>query len=441
MKNKTLSVLLGCVLLILCSGVHVNAAKSIKYFVLTPPEQMLENVKKIAVLDFSGARGRSLSEDGKKASDYIVAALLKKDRGIHVIEKAVSGFLKKEGIVRKGSLFDKVLGKGSEGKTFQQGFSADFYEISERSRINQIIEEQKFSNSGMVDADQAAELGKVLGVDAVISGNVAVTAERKRYYSKASKEYFYMNEASATLSMRIVGISSGRVIGQKVATRKVSVPAAENPVDIVKEEAVKAAAVDLVLYFAPSFRLEKIKFQVLKSRRHKSAGKKAVKFLERGEFGKSLAIYSSIVEKDPYNHKAVYMQGVLYELACNYDKALERYHMAYQIFDESDAYHHAVERVEGQKTMWRVLNKHDIHMKVMDLSVSEGQVAGAGGRKIKLKGNSKDRVSVYAEPGSGNVLVKVPGGLNLDVVAREKDFYKVKLITGQEGYVSMKDAK
>lgn len=441
MRNKKLTIFMVSVIVILFSGVNVNAAKSIKYFVMVPPEQMLENVKKIAVLDFVGARNYHRSDDGKKASDYIVAALLKKDRGIHVIEKAVSGFLKKEGLVRKGSLFSKVLGKGKEGKTFQQGFSTDFYEICERSRVSQILEEQAFSNSGIVNEDQAAELGKVLGVDAVISGDVTVTTEKKRYYSKSSKEYFYMNEAAATLSMRIVGVSTGKIIGQKVATRKVSEYADDSPMDVVKEEAIKAAATDLVFYFAPSFKLEKIKFQLLTSAQHKNAGKKALKYLERSEFGRSLAIYTSIVEKDPYNHKAVYMQGLLYELACNYDKALERYNMAYQIFDESDVYHKAIERIENQKAMWRVLNENDIHMIVKDLSLTENQIANAGAQKIKLKGDGKIRIPVYTSPGKGDVLVKIPGGLSVDLIARENNFYKVKLITGQEGYIHTGDIK
>jgi len=278
-------------------------------------------------------------------------------------------------------------------------------------------------------------------VDAVISGNATLTAERKRYYNKSSKEYFYMNEAAATISMRIVGVSSGKIIGQKVATGKVSELADENPMEVVKDQAIKAAATDLVLYFAPSFKLEKIKFQVLKSKQQKSAGKKAITFLERGEFGKSLAIYTSIVNEDPYNHKAVYMQGLLYELACNYDKALERYNMAYQIFDESDAYHKAIVRIEGQKAMWRVLNKHDIHMTVLDLDVSEGQLAEAGTQKVKINGNSKSRVPVYASPDKSNVLMKIPGGLSVDLISRESDFYKVKLITGKEGYIHIKDAK
>jgi tetratricopeptide (TPR) repeat protein len=412
--------------LILFYGVNLKAAKSVKFFVLVPPEQVLENVEKIAVLDFLDAGSYYRSDDGQKASDYIVASLLEKDRGIHFVTKdSLGGFL---------------LGKGSEGKTYQKGFTTDFYSVAERSRIKKVLEEQNFSLSGNVSEEQAAELGKILGVDVVISGTVEVTSGQKIYYDKIFKKYYKKNEAAATLSMRMVGVNSGRIIGQKMATRMVSELADQIPINIVRDAALKAAANELVFYFAPSFRLEKIKLQVLKSKQHKSASKKAIKFLERGEFAKSLAIYTAIVNEDPYNHKAVFMQGVLYELACNYDKALEKYNMAYQIFDDTDVYHKAIIRVKGQKDMWKVLNKNNIHMTVMDLGVSKGQIANAGIHRVKLKGNSKIRIPVYASPGQGDVLMKVPGGISLDLISTENGFYKVKLFTGKQGYIHMKDA-
>jgi hypothetical protein len=427
MRNKKILIPFVIVIVSFSLGVYLEAAKSIQFFVLAPPEQILEDVKKIAVLDFVDVKNYSRSDDGKKAADYIISSLLEKDRGIHSVTKGILGGL---------------IGKESPGKTYQHGFTTDFYTIAERSRINKVIEEQNFSHSGLVDGKQAAELGKILGVDAVISGTTKMTTEKKEYSyksKKGKKEYYFKNEATATLSMRIVDVNSGEIIGQKVATTTLCKMADENPMDVVKEEAIKAAAGELVFYFAPSFRLEKIKFQILKSKQYKEDGKKAIEFLERDEFAKSLAIYTSIVDKDPYNHKAIYMQGVLYELASNYNKALERYNMAYQIYDESKDYHKSIERVEGQKALWEQLHKMEIQMTVMDLSVSEEQIAEVDKTKVKLKGNSKIRIPIYASPDKSEIIMKVPGGISLETISNEKDFYKVKLITGQVGFVHIKD--
>jgi TolB-like protein len=47
--------------------------------------------------------------------------------------------------------------------------------VVERSRIDRVMKEQQFSQSGLVDADSAARIGKLLAVDAVIIGTIRVT--------------------------------------------------------------------------------------------------------------------------------------------------------------------------------------------------------------------------------------------------------------------------
>ena|GEM_PF-406424 len=458
MKNKRLSIFFVSFVVIICLGVRPVSAKSIKFFVLSPPEQPLEDVKKIAVPDFVDARTHYRSLDGERAAAYTIEGLLEKGRGIHSVNR---GIFRKDGA----------------GKTYQHGFETDFYTIAERSRINKIIQEQRFSHSGLVDEKQAAKLGKILGVDAIIIGTADVTANKQRCYDKSEKVYYNKYDAAATLSMRIIEVNSGEIIGQKEVTKTECVrediedsksskkepkkknfwSTVDNVIDAVgknqdtkrkvlsldsmKKDAISSAAYELVLYFAPSFRLEKIELKSLKAKECKKKGKRAITCLQRDEFADSLAIYTAIVEKDPYNHRAIYMQGVIYELVCNYEKALERYNMAYQIYNESKDYHRAIERVEGQKTLWAQLNKIGIEMDVIELSVSGEEIADASKKEIILKSSSKIRIPVYDSPGKNEIIMKVPGGISLDVISNEKDFYKVKLITGQEGYIHIKDVK
>lgn len=47
--------------------------------------------------------------------------------------------------------------------------------VVERSHIDRVMKEQQFSQSGAVDADYAARIGKLLAVDAVIIGTIRVT--------------------------------------------------------------------------------------------------------------------------------------------------------------------------------------------------------------------------------------------------------------------------
>ena len=50
------------------------------------------------------------------------------------------------------------------------------FEIIERSVLNKVMNELKLQNSGMIDASSAQQLGKVLGVDAIITGTLVETS-------------------------------------------------------------------------------------------------------------------------------------------------------------------------------------------------------------------------------------------------------------------------
>ncbi len=52
-------------------------------------------------------------------------------------------------------------------------FNEDRFKVVERSQLESVLEEQKLGASGILDASTAAELGRGLGVDAIILGSVA----------------------------------------------------------------------------------------------------------------------------------------------------------------------------------------------------------------------------------------------------------------------------
>jgi len=53
--------------------------------------------------------------------------------------------------------------------------------VIERSRIDEILKEQDFAHSAVVDAGTAARIGKILSVDAVIAGTSLVTESRTEF--------------------------------------------------------------------------------------------------------------------------------------------------------------------------------------------------------------------------------------------------------------------
>lgn len=104
------------------------------------------------------------------------------------------------------------------------------YALIERSRIDTVLREQNLGASGRLDAGTAAEIGKILGVDAVIIG--AVT--RMDAQSRNSGGSFGIRlpfglaiestdiDAYVQLNARIVDTSSGEILGVAQGSGNVS---------------------------------------------------------------------------------------------------------------------------------------------------------------------------------------------------------------------------
>src|SRR3989449_6077168 len=129
--------------------------KKMRVFVLIPPDQILPGVKKLGVLDFAGQ-----GADGRSFADVLTSRLFEKQRGIQDI--------------RTTSLFG-ARKHSQEGKTLQQGAFTDVFTLIERSRLAQVLQEQRLAQSGGVGEAQAAQVGKILGVDAIVVGTVSFT--------------------------------------------------------------------------------------------------------------------------------------------------------------------------------------------------------------------------------------------------------------------------
>src|SRR3954451_26313 len=64
------------------------------------------------------------------------------------------------------------IGKGIADLLVDKLVADGTYSVIERKALDKIIAEQNFSNSDRADANSAAKIGKVLGVDAIIIGSI-----------------------------------------------------------------------------------------------------------------------------------------------------------------------------------------------------------------------------------------------------------------------------
>jgi tetratricopeptide (TPR) repeat protein len=443
----------------------MSRAQNLKCFILTPPEQLLESVKQFAITDFvvtpnfqadeqpgkekkglvgliekaaeSGKGQKRFTDSGTKLTDMMIALLLQDKRGIEAVG---TGF----------------LGLGSkEGKSFQNGARTNVFGVVERTRLQQVLNEQQLGQSGAINEMQAAQVGQLLGVDAIITGNLSVSAEDR--WIKEDREDKNKNKyqvdcnkrlVNASATIRIIKVETGQVIGSKQSNKKVDhkkckgdwgdLPTPEAMV----EECLKSISDELVDYFAPHFELQKLDMAKLEGEEYKRFHDTAKNSLDRYDIDTAFLQYAAVAEQDPYNHAAQFNLGVLYDAVGDYKHAQEKYTMAAKLKSKEDKYAKAQGRVARQLAFWEKLNALGIFIQERKFEVSAEQVQAASIPKIQIAGSSSERFEIKAEPNpASQTLIKVPGEVELELVQDAGDWYKVRLLDGREGFIPKKNAR
>ena len=469
-KSTKLSIVFFLVLISVVLFVAAASAQNLKCFILTPPEQLLEGVQQIAITDFSvtssyhadpppgqakkkdwekvldvvskaadkDKQNQRFLDSGEKLANLMIALLIEEDRGIRDVG---SGFL---GLSKK------------EGKSFQQGARTNVFSIVERGQIAQVMQELQLGQTGMIDEAQAAQVGKMLGVDAIITGTVTVSCEDRwiKENRKDKKKGDYVvncnkRTASAFATIRIIKVETGQVIGSKQASKKdepkkcegeygSDLPTPETTVD----KLLQGVAGDLVKYFAPRFELQKLDFAKIEDKEFKRYAETAKSALDRYDLDLAYLQFAAIAEQDPYNHAAQFNLGVLEEAVGNYNLAVEKYGMAARLKSTEKDYLKAQSRVTKQVGFWEKLNALGIFIEERKFEISSDQVQAATVLKIQVNGSASTRFEVKAEANaSSQTMVRVPGGIELELIETVGDWYKVRLIDEREGFIAKQNAK
>ena len=82
---------------------------------------------------------------------------------------------------------------------------------NERGKINKLLDEQKLGQTGAVDPNTAAKVGKILGLNAIVTGAVTqfgVKKEGKDFLITQSKK----QTVEATVDVRVVDTETGQVL-------------------------------------------------------------------------------------------------------------------------------------------------------------------------------------------------------------------------------------
>ena len=124
------------------------------------------------------------------------------------------------------------------------------FDVIERDRINGILMEQEFSASGMVDAQSAIQMGKLIGTDYMVMGKIEVV--RATQQSKAIPYTDYMKHTTKgdmIVNMRIVDTRTGKIVSAKKVKTHSTIDGkqtAEVFLDQLKEDTVRKIVVEVI---------------------------------------------------------------------------------------------------------------------------------------------------------------------------------------------------
>ncbi|OFY49709.1 MAG: hypothetical protein A2W85_07555 [Bacteroidetes bacterium GWF2_41_31] len=400
------------------------SAQKVDCFILKAPEKPFYNMKRIGVLQFDCTNNR---RKNLVITNFIVGALLDQHRGIYNTQGQWMGLV-----------------KAKEGKTFVKGVKTDFYDVIEREQLEKIMKEQRLSLSGALDESSAAEVGKLLGLDVMILGNVSYTDNEERTNTSTSR--CVKRTVTAKGTIKIISVETAKIEGTKNAEAKVTESACDDnisgmpTVDQMADVALQDLANQFVGYFTPGYEEIKYDFEKIKLKEFKDRSKETMDYIEAGDLDRAFPIAYAMYEADSYNPKAAYNLGIIYEMVGDFEEAAEYYGIAYEIDFTNEQYQKAAERAKRGLELAAFLE--EIGRPVQPYTFSGGDISTALSDRVLVKGTSADRTNVYDLPDkSGEVVAKVPGGLEFKVIEKQGDFYKIQLRGTKTGFIHKSDVK
>ena len=398
------------------------------------PELILENAKKLAILNFSDETNTSHSywsdtkNMGGKLADGIVANLLQDSYGLT-----------------------------KEKPLYINGFRTNIFTVVERSQLENVLKEQKLGVSGAIGDSDASQAGKLLGVDVILSGSVSHTSNDSKNYSSSKDEkgnitrtYTVKRTLYATSRVKFIKVETGQILATKeFNTTTEDVKSNNNdypysqlmPADVLAERAFGDMASTVTKYFVPYYHYEGLDIMKVKTKEFKDQYKEAVDNIKDKRIDKALIIFNSIFEKDNYNQEVANNLAVLYEGTGSYDKALEFYKISAQLNPDKKSFKEAITRNEGLVKLKKNLEFYDVK-----ITPYEFAAAGSGSSKladkVTTKGKTKDRWEVRENPDAiANVVAKVPGDTEFEVIEKSGKWVKIKLLGGKVGYIEASNVR
>jgi len=103
------------------------------------------------------------------------------------------------------------LGEAAADEFVTQLFQSGKFSVIERSQINSILAEQDFGQSGRVRPDQAAEIGRILGVQVILTGSITKFSIKETGGGIGGFGVKYA-EADSALDVRLINVNTAEIL-------------------------------------------------------------------------------------------------------------------------------------------------------------------------------------------------------------------------------------
>jgi len=254
-------------------------------------------------------------------------------------------------------------------------FETKHFQIYERKQISQILEEHKLAMAGVVDVSSAKEVGLLLGVDALIFGEVTayslerdeagtekvqkkvgtgkfqtVTRGKKQVREEIMRtvlvdQSYKIRRGAVGATFRMVHMESGELLAVKENTKSydsgkvVEGRGTLKPKEQVLNDLLESVTGAFVKQVAP---------YVVNEKRQIEGGKGPMKvgkkYAESGLWEEALKAFEQAVQAEPANPSAHYNLGLAYEVLGDLDAAEAEYQKAINLKDK-DLYFKSLARL------------------------------------------------------------------------------------------------
>jgi tetratricopeptide (TPR) repeat protein len=209
----------------------------------------------------------------------------------------------------------------------------------ERSAVAGVLEEQDFALAEAEDATEVSVIGKLLGVDGVIVGEVIAYEISSSYVSIGA-------------NLRLVDVQSARVVYSDSITRHHQGNVSETRQSTVLNELSQMLAAEFVRQIAPHY-IERRKYLLSTGGDASQANDRGMKFATNGLWDKAEEQFNQAKWIDPGSAAVLNNLAIVYEQSGRLNEAVEAYEAAIKLDPDKDAIQ------KNYATLRRTFRDHD----------------------------------------------------------------------------------